>query len=194
MAGYERFLYYLDRHISVDGDSHGPMAYEMINELCGEDDAKWALAEAAARRTIQSRIVLGTTPLSQSKILRHQEGGSIIRARKRALRPWGPSVSESESDIGSQAVVEPVLIIGVVLDPVIGPSGAKETNAVPRPNALMRRFPELPFHRDLDIDRCDTGGEELAVGSLFSLLPVPRVQVRPPLRAVATCTDSMLPS
>jgi len=58
MPGYERFLYYLDRHISVDGDSHGPMAYEMINALCGEDDAKWALAEAAARRTIQSRIVL----------------------------------------------------------------------------------------------------------------------------------------
>lgn len=58
MAGYERFLYYLDRHISVDGDSHGPMAYEMINKLCGDDDAKWQLAEKAARQTIQSRIVL----------------------------------------------------------------------------------------------------------------------------------------
>ena len=58
MDGYDRFLYYLDRHISVDGDAHGPMAYEMINDLCGDDDAKWALAESAARRTIQSRIVL----------------------------------------------------------------------------------------------------------------------------------------
>ena len=58
MDGYDRFLYYLDRHISVDGDAHGPMAYEMINALCGENDKKWALAEAAARRTIQSRIVL----------------------------------------------------------------------------------------------------------------------------------------
>jgi len=58
LAGYDRFIYYLDRHIAVDADEHGPMAFEMIDLLCGDDAEKWAAAEAAARRHIESRIRL----------------------------------------------------------------------------------------------------------------------------------------
>ena len=58
LAGYDRFIYYLDRHIAIDADEHGPMAFEMVDLLCGEDDAKWEEAEAAARRHIESRIRL----------------------------------------------------------------------------------------------------------------------------------------
>lgn len=58
LAGYDRFIYYLDRHIAIDADEHGPMAFEMIDLLCGDDDDKWEAAEAAARGHIESRIRL----------------------------------------------------------------------------------------------------------------------------------------
>lgn len=54
----DRFIYYLDRHIAVDSDFHGPMAFEMINLLCGDEPALWDEAEDAGRRTILSRCRL----------------------------------------------------------------------------------------------------------------------------------------
>lgn len=54
----DRFIYYLDRHIAVDTDFHGPMAFEMIDRLCGDDDALWREAEEAGRRTILGRCRL----------------------------------------------------------------------------------------------------------------------------------------
>ena len=54
----ETFLWYLDRHIEVDGGEHGPMALRMIAELCGEDEAKWAEAEDVAVFALQSRLRL----------------------------------------------------------------------------------------------------------------------------------------
>jgi hypothetical protein len=52
------FLDYLQRHIEVDGDSHGPMAEEVLTRLCGDDRLKWQLAEEAAVRSLQSRLEL----------------------------------------------------------------------------------------------------------------------------------------
>lgn len=49
------FRYYLDRHIELDGDEHGPMALRMVSHLCGDDARKWAEAEAAALAAIRMR-------------------------------------------------------------------------------------------------------------------------------------------
>ncbi len=52
------FRWYLDRHIEVDGDEHGPMALRMIAELCGDDDLKWQQAANAAAAAVEARIAL----------------------------------------------------------------------------------------------------------------------------------------
>lgn len=51
-------LYYLDRHIEVDGDSHAHLAYDMMMELCGTDTQKWQEAQNAAIESLQRRVLL----------------------------------------------------------------------------------------------------------------------------------------
>jgi pyrroloquinoline quinone (PQQ) biosynthesis protein C len=53
---YPRFRYYLDRHIEVDGDDHGPAAIAMIEELCDNDPIKIIEAEQAGIAAITARI------------------------------------------------------------------------------------------------------------------------------------------
>ncbi len=50
------FHYYLNRHIEIDGDSHGPLALKMLTILCGTDKKKWKEVKVAALSSIESRI------------------------------------------------------------------------------------------------------------------------------------------
>ncbi len=52
------FLYYMERHIEVDGDHHSNLAYEMTAELCGGDNTKWAEATEAVKEALTARIAL----------------------------------------------------------------------------------------------------------------------------------------
>ncbi len=52
------FRWYLDRHIEVDGEEHGPMALQMIASLCGDSPTLWHEAEQAAIAAIQARLAL----------------------------------------------------------------------------------------------------------------------------------------
>ena len=55
---FDQIIYYFERHIEVDGDSHGPMALDMIKNLCGTDPLKWEEAISASKTALQIRIAL----------------------------------------------------------------------------------------------------------------------------------------
>lgn len=52
------FVYYLNRHIELDGDSHGPAAWKIINELAGNDPTAIAQIKSSAEEAIAARIGL----------------------------------------------------------------------------------------------------------------------------------------
>jgi hypothetical protein len=52
------FTYYLERHIEVDGDHHSHLAMEMVQELCSNDDEKWAEASNYAVQSLEWRRAL----------------------------------------------------------------------------------------------------------------------------------------
>ena len=52
------FRWYLDRHIEIDGEEHGPMSLRMVSGLCGSDPVKWQEAEDAAVTAIEARLTL----------------------------------------------------------------------------------------------------------------------------------------
>ena len=52
------FVDYLRRHIQVDSEEHTPMAMQMLADLCGEDDGKWAQAEETINLALAARARL----------------------------------------------------------------------------------------------------------------------------------------
>jgi hypothetical protein len=59
------FIYYIDRHIELDGDSHGPKGRELLEDLVAHSPQAPERALRAACRSIQARIELWNGTLSK---------------------------------------------------------------------------------------------------------------------------------
>ena len=55
---FDNLLYYLHRHIELDGDEHGPLALQLIDNLCGGNNLAWQAAEDVAQTSLRERIAL----------------------------------------------------------------------------------------------------------------------------------------
>jgi hypothetical protein len=64
-GSYATFLWYLERHIEVDGEDHGPLSLRMVADICGEDDARWTEAADAADAALKARLALWDSVLAR---------------------------------------------------------------------------------------------------------------------------------
>ena len=71
---YSTFKYYLERHIEIDGDTHGPIALEMMHDLCGNDLDKWTEALACGEESLKHRIGLWDAINSTIKLKNKSNG------------------------------------------------------------------------------------------------------------------------
>jgi hypothetical protein len=54
-ADFGKLKLYLNRHIGLDGESHGPMAKKMMRSLCGNDMKMWQEAGKTAHAALAAR-------------------------------------------------------------------------------------------------------------------------------------------
>jgi hypothetical protein len=94
------FQAYLERHISIDGEEHMPMAMAMVAEICGDDHAKWDGCSRTVTAAIKARsrlwdgvmdaIAAGAHPAAEGApaplSALHLDGSGGWRARRRQRR------------------------------------------------------------------------------------------------------------
>jgi hypothetical protein len=72
-GSYATFLWYLERHIEVDGEDHGPLSLRMVADICGDDEQKWAEAAEAAEVALTARLELWDAVLGEIQGGPHHE-------------------------------------------------------------------------------------------------------------------------
>lgn len=72
------FADYLQRHIEIDGEQHGPMSRHLLESVCGDDARAWREACDGAEEALRARIALWDAVVVQ---LESQRGPARAQAR-----------------------------------------------------------------------------------------------------------------
>ena len=75
-TGLNGLLYYLDRHIEVDGGEHGPAAEKMLTYLIDGEPRRWAEAYKTGLRAIESRMKLWNAIAVELKAIAREPVGA----------------------------------------------------------------------------------------------------------------------
>jgi Protein of unknown function (DUF3050) len=76
------FIYYIDRHIELDGDSHGPKGRELLDALVADSPDKGERALRAACSSIEARIALWNGTLSKLRASSSDDTSVQIQAAR----------------------------------------------------------------------------------------------------------------
>jgi len=90
------FVYYIERHIELDGDSHGPMGRELLEGLVAGSPQRDERALRAACNSIKARIDLWNGTLSTLRDMRTKKATTVTRATE-LQRSEAPQVSRRAS-------------------------------------------------------------------------------------------------
>jgi hypothetical protein len=74
------FIYYIDRHIELDGDSHGPMGRELLEDLVANSPDRNRRALRAACSSIKARIGLWNGTLGKLRSSRNADSSVVTYA------------------------------------------------------------------------------------------------------------------
>ena len=73
------FVWYLERHIEVDGEDHGPLSLRMVADLCGSDEVRWDEAAQAAVSALEARLGLWDAVLAEIAPAANKETDAELR-------------------------------------------------------------------------------------------------------------------
>lgn len=57
-AHWRKLDWYLNRHVEVDGERHGPISHALLAHVCGEDPRLWREAQESVERALSARLAL----------------------------------------------------------------------------------------------------------------------------------------
>lgn len=144
-----RLRYYFDRHVELDGDSHGELAKRLLCSVCGEDRESWRRAADAALNALDERVALWDAVESAvAASLTPESKKRVDEARQRyheAAEQHVPSEDELKKKDGFVARIIYILsavVCGAVAFLILGPrpeglSGQLDVSFLPTLNASI---------------------------------------------------------
>ena len=66
------FHYYLERHAHLDGEHHGPMSLQLLDDLCGNDEIKEKEVVREIEKSLHARMKLWDGVLLETNTLNIQ--------------------------------------------------------------------------------------------------------------------------